>query len=59
MTKRFRKVDLSDLTAMLRKYVNSTNLTRTNEFKMDYDGDNKCQLSDITALLKDYVNNRV
>lgn len=53
------KVDMSDLTAMLRKYVNSTNLTRANEFKMDYDGDNKCQLGDITALLKDYVNNRV
>lgn len=53
------KVDLTDLTAMLKKYVNSQSLSITTDFKMDYDNDGKCRLTDITLLLRDYVNNKV
>lgn len=53
------KVDLTDITAMLKKYVNSYNLSRSTDFKMDYDNDGQCGLTDVTQLLKDYVNNNV
>lgn len=45
-------VDLSDVMAMLNIYVNSGNLTRADNFKMDFDGNGKCELSDIVLTLR-------
>lgn len=53
------KVDLTDITAMLKKYVNNTGITAKDEFKMDYDNNGQCGLSDILFLLNDYVNGNV
>ncbi|MDE7230568.1 MAG: dockerin type I repeat-containing protein, partial [Oscillospiraceae bacterium] len=53
------KVNMSDITMMLRKYVNSQSLSRATDFKMDYNNDGQCNMSDITALLRAYVDDKV
>lgn len=54
------KVDLTDLSAALKTFVNaSKTITRKENFKLDYDNSGEVRLGDISALLRDFVNKKV
>lgn len=48
------KTDLTDIMALLKKYV-----AGTSDSAMDYNGDGKVDLTDVIQLLGDYVNGRI
>lgn len=53
------KVDLTDLTAMLTKYVNNTDPKSFSDFKLDHDNSGELSLSDLVAMLRDYSNGKL